>query len=79
MNENCLPRKNLGVRRPTRSKSASFTLRNFELDLQIVDNLELEMEYFAREMVRALAVMHWRCKVSYFLPLILSIIFNYGI
>ena len=78
MIENRLARIYLGVRRPTRSKSASFTLRNFELDLHIVDDLELEKEHFAREMARALAVMHWRCKVSYFLPLILSLIFNYG-
>ncbi|KAH7354830.1 zinc finger protein-domain-containing protein [Rhexocercosporidium sp. MPI-PUGE-AT-0058] len=63
-NENCLARIYLGVRRPTRSKTAGFTLRNFELDLQILDELGLEKEYLAREMARALAVCHWRCRTD---------------
>ncbi len=40
------------------------SLQNFQLDLQIIHDLNLEKEYFAREMGRPLAIMHWKCKVS---------------
>lgn len=63
-NQNCLARIYLGVRRPGRSQTEKFSLRNFELDLQALDDLSLEKEHHAREMARALAIMHWKCEVS---------------
>jgi hypothetical protein len=63
-NQNCLARIYLGVRRQTRSQMEKFSLQNFELDLQILDDLELEKEHYAREMARSLAIMHWKCQVS---------------
>jgi hypothetical protein len=63
-NQNCLARIYLGVRRQTRSQSEKFSLQNFELDLQILDDFELEKEHYAREMARSLAIMHWKCQVS---------------
>jgi hypothetical protein len=63
-NRNCLIRIYLGVRRPFVSQEGNFSLQNFEANLDIIDELGLEKEQHAREMARALAIMHWACKVS---------------
>ena len=63
-NRNCLARVYLGVRRRIRSQADEFSLQNFEFDLQILDDIELEKEHLASEMARSLAIMHWKCRVS---------------
>jgi hypothetical protein len=63
LNEHCLIRVYLGTRRSQRSMQ-SFSLRNFEVDLSIFDELCLEKEEHAEEMAKALAIMHWACKID---------------
>ncbi|KAL8747416.1 MAG: hypothetical protein Q9190_000720 [Brigantiaea leucoxantha] len=67
-NRDCLIRVYLGVRRPTgrpgKTEDEKFSLRNFEADLSVLDNLELEKEEYAKAMGVALAVMHWECQTN---------------
>ena len=64
-NRDCLVRVLLGRRRPfTPTYNEGFLLRKFEVDLQIVDDLELEKEHHAKSMAVALAVMHGNCETD---------------
>ena len=59
-NRDCLMRLYLGRRLPTTIlKSNEFSLRNFEADLAIIDDLNLEKYQYARAMAAALASIHW--------------------
>lgn len=58
-NRDCLIRVYLGVRRPNRTFPSNFSLRNFEADLEIVDELQLEKVHHAQAMAVCLAEMHW--------------------
>ncbi|MCJ1368422.1 hypothetical protein MMC16_007565 [Acarospora aff. strigata] len=62
-NDHCLIRVYLGRRRNFRSQE-SFSLRNFEADLTIIDELGLEKEEHARTIASALAVVHWSALID---------------
>lgn len=63
-NRDCLVRVYLGVRRPNRLFSSNFSLRNFEADLSVIDQLTLEKAQHARAMAICLAEMHWKVHVD---------------
>lgn len=63
-NRHCLIRVYLGVRRENRNFHSDFSLRNFEADLNILDELQLEKADHARAMAISLAEMHWRAKID---------------
>lgn len=67
-NRDCLIRLYLGKRRdrmPERQKPLSmFSLRNFNLCLDQMQNLQLDVEYYARRMAEALAIMHWEARID---------------
>lgn len=59
-NRDCLVRVYLGVRRENRGFRSDLTLRNFEVDLNIIDELHLKRVHHARAMAVCLSEMHWR-------------------
>ncbi|TKA59148.1 hypothetical protein B0A55_11931 [Friedmanniomyces simplex] len=66
-NEDCLARVYLGKRRPRRQEEGRrpakrFSLRNFNLCLDQMEELGIDPVPFATTMAKALAVMHWRLK-----------------
>ena len=63
LNRDCLIRLYLG-RRAKYTPVEDFTLRNFEADLTIVDDLKLEKLDHARTMALALAALHWTTKLD---------------
>ncbi|MCJ1406876.1 hypothetical protein MMC19_000946 [Ptychographa xylographoides] len=64
-NKDCLIRVYLGRRSigPLSTRNG-FSLRNFEADLNILDDLRLEKESHAQAMAIALAAMHWDGKID---------------
>lgn len=67
MNSDCLVRLYLGRRRRTETTSRPqrfFTLRNLPLYLDQILDLQLEVDEFASNMAKALAVMHWEAKID---------------
>jgi len=62
-NEHCLIRVYLGRRRSFTPRG-EFSLRNFEADLTILDELKLDQNSYARAMATALAIMHWNAKTD---------------
>ncbi|KAL9104877.1 MAG: hypothetical protein Q9163_000194 [Psora crenata] len=59
-NKDCLARVYLGKRRdPTRRPSPFFTLVNFNLHLDQMEELGLEVELFTKYLADALALLHW--------------------
>ena len=64
-NKDCLARVYLGKRRyPNRRPSQFFTLVNFNLHLDQMEELQLETEAFAVEMANTLALLHWVAKID---------------
>ena len=64
-NKDCLTRLYLGRRRdPTRRPSMLFTLRNFMLHIDQIEELQLDANTFATTMADTLAVLHWEAKVD---------------
>ena len=65
-NRDCLVRVYLGVRRASAAVPSKdgFSLRNFEADLSIVDELIPEKKHHAIAMATALASMHWQARVD---------------
>ncbi|KAH6612088.1 hypothetical protein C7974DRAFT_418989 [Boeremia exigua] len=59
-NKHCLVRLYLGKRR-TRVNTLFFNLRNFNLNLDQMEDLNLDVRYFAVAIAEAMAVMHWIC------------------
>lgn len=67
MNSDCLVRLYLGRRRRTQITSRPqrfFTLRNLPLYLDQMLDLQLEIDEFASNMAKALAVMHWEARID---------------
>ena len=62
-NKDCLVRLYLG-RRADRLNSGTFKLRNFDLTVNEMEELELDTQFFARVMAQALAVMHWKAEID---------------
>lgn len=58
-NRDCLARVYLGRSRLTTTPSPNFTLRNFNLHLDQMIELDLSVKTLARAMGEALAVIHW--------------------
>ncbi|KAJ5180686.1 hypothetical protein N7492_003896 [Penicillium capsulatum] len=66
-NKDCLVRLLLGRKRYGASRpggSMFFSLRNFKLHVDQIQELELDAEEYARNMADALAVLHWHTKVD---------------
>jgi hypothetical protein len=64
-NKDCLVRIYLGKRRvPVSSKFKGFQLRNFQLHLDQIEELELDSGEFATCIAEALAIMHWACQLD---------------
>ena len=64
-NKDCLVRPLLGRRRhSTTSKLNSFSLRNFKLHLDQVEEIQLDVQEIAFAMADALAVLHWHTKID---------------
>jgi hypothetical protein len=63
-NRDCLARVYLGRRRLLDILSANFRLRNFNLHLDQIVELNLPVKYFASAMGEALAVIHWSAHVD---------------
>ena len=63
-NRDCLVRIYLGRRQENSSKVGSFSLKDFEMDLVILDELGLNKELFAETMAVALAMMHWSSHID---------------
>ncbi|KAF4973337.1 hypothetical protein FZEAL_9353 [Fusarium zealandicum] len=65
VNRDCLARVYLGRRRPRdQPLSRNFTLRNFNLCLDQMVELELDVSKFAVAMAEALAIVHWAARVD---------------
>jgi len=62
-NEHCLIRVYLGRRRSLTPRGG-FSLRNFEADLAILDELKLDKLSYARAIAAALAIMHWNVRID---------------
>ncbi|MCJ1245683.1 hypothetical protein MMC30_002887 [Trapelia coarctata] len=62
-NEHCLIRVYLGRRRSFTPRG-EFSLRNFEADLTILEELQLDKTSHARAMATAFAIMHWNAKTD---------------
>ncbi|KAF2489517.1 hypothetical protein BU16DRAFT_598576 [Lophium mytilinum] len=66
--EDCLIRAYLGRRRrrtgPTKSALQLFSLRNYPLHIDQMEQLQLDTLAYANAMADALAVMHWAAKVD---------------
>lgn len=67
-NHDCLIRIYLGRKKEVRTSGAPrqlwFALRNFKMDLQRLNDLDIETTTFARSMAVALAVMHWHSNLD---------------
>ncbi|KAJ4338716.1 hypothetical protein N0V95_007987 [Ascochyta clinopodiicola] len=63
VNKDCLVRLYLGKRR-SRVNTSFFSLRNFCLHLDQMEELELKIDQFATTIAEALAVMHWACRLD---------------
>ncbi|KAL9100875.1 MAG: hypothetical protein Q9163_003802 [Psora crenata] len=64
-NKDCLVRVYLGERESIRQQSEGYTsLRNFELRLNMMEDLELDISDLAVEMAIGLAIMHWQALVD---------------
>lgn len=64
-NRDCLARIYLGRRRPKdQPLPPNFTLRNFNLHLDQMQDLGLDVAYFAAIIGEALAVVHWSARVD---------------
>ena len=63
-NRDCLIRLYLGIRRSYISSPSFFSIRNFEADLNIVDELGIDKIQHAAAMGLALAGMHWIAKTD---------------
>lgn len=66
-NKDCLVRVLLGRRRFGASRpggSMFFSLRNYKLHVDQIQELELEAEEYAKSMADALAVLHWHTKID---------------
>ncbi|KAG9194030.1 hypothetical protein G6011_04065 [Alternaria panax] len=62
-NKDCLVRIYLGKRSvPVSSKFKRFQLRNFQLHLDLIEELELDAPEFATCIAESLAIMHWACQ-----------------
>ncbi|CRK41391.1 hypothetical protein BN1723_005111, partial [Verticillium longisporum] len=66
-NEDCIIRAYLGRRRFRRraaSRFAAFSLRNYPLHADQIEDLGLDLPAYAAAMAQALAFMHWRARVD---------------
>jgi hypothetical protein len=62
-NKDCLVRIYLGKRRE-RPNNMFFQLRNFNLHLDQMEELQLDVNEFASAIGEALAIMHWACHID---------------
>ena len=64
-NKDCLVRLYLGERESLSQQSGAYdTLRNFPLRLNMIEDLDLEANHFAKEMALGLAVIHWQAQID---------------
>ena len=67
-NKDCLIRLYLGRRRHStirvKEKVEYFSLRNFKLCLDQMEDLELDSSYYALQMADVLAIMHWEAQID---------------
>lgn len=67
-NKDCLIRPYLGRRRHStirvKEKVEYFSLRNFKLCLDQMEDLELDCSYYALQMADVLAIMHWEAQID---------------
>jgi len=65
-NQDCIVRCYLGRRRrrANNSRLKAFSLRNFPLHLDQMEELQLDTSAYARVMAEALAIMHWIAKID---------------
>ena len=64
-NEDCLIRLYLGEREsPQQQEQAHTSLRNFEMRLNMMRDLDLDVESYATEMAIGLAIVHWQAQVD---------------
>ncbi|KAE9980205.1 hypothetical protein EG328_000439 [Venturia inaequalis] len=63
-NKDCLVRLYFGRRDPPGPGNWRTSLRNFELTLDIAEELELNVEQLTAEMAIGLAIIHWEAKVD---------------
>ncbi len=63
-NKHCLVRPYLGQRRRSDRHLQFFSLKNFKLHIDQMEDLKLDIADFATQMADALAVMHWKAKLD---------------
>ncbi|KAK5020226.1 hypothetical protein LTR60_000711 [Cryomyces antarcticus] len=63
-NRDCLARLYVGKRRRSERPTRFFSLQNFNLHLDQMEALQLDVAGYARSMARALAVLHWDARVD---------------
>ena len=63
-NKHCLVRPYLGQRRRTSNHLRFFSLKNFKIHIDQMEQLNLDFEDFAIQMADALAVVHWKAKLD---------------
>lgn len=64
-NKDCLVRIYLGERESIRQQTEGYTsLRNFELRLNMMENLDLDILNLAAEMAIGLAILHWEAQID---------------
>ncbi|KIX98171.1 uncharacterized protein Z520_06251 [Fonsecaea multimorphosa CBS 102226] len=63
-NHDCLVRLYLGRRAERSASAASFRLRDFDLMVNEMEYMQLDIGTWARDMARTLAVLHWRAQVD---------------
>lgn len=64
-NKDCLVRLYLGERETVRQRNEGYSsLRNFELRLNMMEELELDISGIATEIAIGLAIMHWQAQVN---------------
>ncbi|KAI4163778.1 MAG: hypothetical protein LQ342_002551 [Letrouitia transgressa] len=64
-NKDCLVRVYFGERESIRQQTEGYTsLRNFELRLNMMEDLDLEISDLAAEVAIGLAIMHWQAQVD---------------
>ena len=64
-NQDCLVRVYLGERENPEQQAEGYTsLRNFEMRLNMMEDLELDISAIATEMAIGLAMLHWEAKID---------------
>jgi hypothetical protein len=64
LNKDCLVRLYLGRHKTDSSRAPNFSLRNFNLHVNQMRQLNLPIHEYARDMGEALAIMHWAAHIN---------------